>query len=133
MMLAMTEVFFPCVELLDGCSCHSSDELLDMCHHVGILPILLPRTLLIWLSPWRGLFAIHKSAIQRVRPPTGMGTRSRRLVAPRNAISAFKQTGLHPIRDRERRSLGISVGAGLSRQSMKLSANRLKLSLSADN
>jgi hypothetical protein len=81
-----TEVFFPHVQdvrrrigyggwgilLLDGCSCHHSDDFLDMYHNLGILPIFLPAdSSHLTEPPDVGLFAIHKSAIHRVVHQSG--------------------------------------------------------------
>jgi hypothetical protein len=85
----VTYVFFPHVQdgrrrigyggwgilLLDGCLCHHSDDFLDFCHDLGILPIFLPAHSSHLTQPLdMGLFAIHKSAIHRVRPPKWMNS-----------------------------------------------------------
>jgi hypothetical protein len=129
-----TEVFFPHVHdvrrrigyggwgilLLDGCSCHHSDDFLDRCHDLGILPIFLPAHSFHLTQPLDvGLFAIHKSAIQRVRPPKWMNSQTAQIMkifgalraaaTPPNIFNAFKQIGLHASWDRSHGALVMPV------------------------
>jgi hypothetical protein len=55
---------------MDGCSCRHSGESLDMCHDVGIVPILLSTNVFRLTQRLDVLrFAVRKSTIQRVRLP----------------------------------------------------------------
>jgi hypothetical protein len=97
--------------LLDGFSCHHLYDFLDICHDLGILPIFLSAQSSHLTQPLDvGPFAIHKSAIHRVRPPKWMDSQAAQIrkifgpwqaaTTPPNIISAFKQTALHASLDR---------------------------------
>jgi hypothetical protein len=103
-----TELFFPSVEsvrqkleygswgilLLDGCSCHHSDEFLDTCHDVGILPVFLPAHSSHLTQPLDvGLFEIHKCTIQRVRPASWMSVQTAQVMKILGAWQAVPRHG----------------------------------------
>jgi hypothetical protein len=91
-----------------------------MCHDLGIVPIFLPAHSSHLTQPLDvAMFAIHKSAIGRVRPAQWMNAQTAQITkilgawqvaaTPPNIISAFKQTGLHANWNREHRALVMSV------------------------
>jgi hypothetical protein len=97
------------------------------CHERGILSIFLPADSSHLTQPLDvGLFAIHKSAVHRVRPPSWMSLQTAQLMRilgvwqavamPPNIISSFTQTGLHSSWDQEHGALVISVDLETARR-----------------
>jgi hypothetical protein len=77
--------------LMDDSSCHHSGECLDMCNDVGVLPTFLITHSSHPTQPLDvGLLAIHKSAIQRVRPASWMSGQACQITRTFGACQATK-------------------------------------------
>jgi hypothetical protein len=94
------------VLLLDGCSCHCSEQTSEQCASHGVIVIMLPphssdQTQALDV----GMFAIHKAVMRRVFAPNWLSNQSKQIYrmlgawqavsTPPNIISAFKQVGIH--------------------------------------
>jgi hypothetical protein len=95
----------PGLLILDGCSCHKSDEFWDACNHHGIIPVLLPPHSSDQLQPLDlGIFALQKAEATRMRPGQGLNPQTvqvlkilggyGRATCPNIVISAFQRGGI---------------------------------------
>jgi hypothetical protein len=92
-----------------------------MSHDVGILPICLAAHSSRLTQPLNvGPFVIHESARWRVRAQTAQFTNIlgvwQGVATLPNVITAFKQTGLHLIWDRDQRALVMPVDLATARK-----------------
>jgi hypothetical protein len=95
------------VLILDGCSCHNSDQFLEDCVVHGIVPLELPAHSSDQLQPLDlVIFALQKAEASRIHPGIGLNPQTVQVLkvvngyhkacCPSNVISAFQNGAIEP-------------------------------------